>query len=281
MDCTIGPMPDPFSLAAEAAVALARASGVDKHDTAVVLGSGWGRSADAIGTGVDIALAELPGFPPPSAIGHGSTVRSVDVAGTRVLVFLGRLHLYEGHEPAVVAHAVRTAAASGCATVILTNGAGGLRPEWPVGQPVLISDHLNMTGRSPLTGPNPPEPYRSRFVDLTDLYSRRLRELARGADPDLPEGVYLGLHGPHFETPAEIRMAATLGADLVGMSTVLEAIAARHVGMEVLGISLVTNPAAGISDVPIEVADVMAAGEAAADRIGELLHRILELLPRQ
>ena len=154
---------------------------------------------------------------------------------------------------------------------MLTNGAGSLQRDWPIGQPVLISDHINLTGRSPLTGPNPPAPFGSRFVDLTDLYSARLRAVARTVDPELPDGVYVGFHGPHFETPAEIRMAGVVGADLVGMSTVLEAIAARHVGLEVLGISLATNLAAGISPVPLDASDVIAAGDAAAGRLGVLL----------
>jgi purine-nucleoside phosphorylase len=222
-----------------------------------------------------VPFGDLPGFPLPTSGGHGSSLRSLDVAGHHVLVFLGRVHLYEGHDPSVVAHPARVAAAVGCRTIVLTNGAGSLRREWPIGQPVLISDHVNLTGRSPLTGPLPPAPFASRFVDLTDLYSARLRALARTVDPDLPDGVYVGFHGPHFETPAEIRMAGTIGGDLVGMSTVLEAIAARHVGMEVLGISLATNLAAGISDVPIDGADVLAAGDAAAERIGRLLLAIL------
>ena len=223
-------------------------------------------------------VAELPGFPAPSALGHGAEIRSIDVAGLRVLVFLGRIHLYEGHDPAVVAHGVRVAAAAGCHTVVLTNGAGSLQRDWPIGQPVLISDHINLTGRSPLTGPNPPAPFGSRFVDLTDLYCARLRAVARTVDPGLPEGVYMGFHGPHFETPAEIRMAGIVGADLVGMSTVLEAIAARHVGLDVLGISLATNLAAGISPVPLDASDVIAAGDAAAGRLGVLLRGILEAL---
>ncbi|MGI9051352.1 MAG: purine-nucleoside phosphorylase [Ilumatobacteraceae bacterium] len=273
-------MPDPFVLATDAASELARRTGADGHDIAVVLGSGWRRCADAAGlVGAEVELADLPGFPVPTAVGHGRTLRSVDVDGRRVLVFLGRLHLYEGHDANVVAHGVRIAAAAGCRTVVLTNGAGSLREDWPIGQPVLISDHLNLTGGSPLTGLHPVPPLRSRFVDLTDLYSAALRDVAREVDPTLPEGVYLGLHGPHFETPAEIRMAATLGADLVGMSTVIEAIAARHIGLQILGLSLATNLAAGISDVPIDGADVTAAGDAAAARVGPLLRAILEQLP--
>jgi purine-nucleoside phosphorylase len=271
--------PEPFALAAHAAAQLAQRTGVARHDVAVVLGSGWGRAADRLGSAEGIPLPELAGFPLPTAGGHRGELRSLAVGDRAVLAFLGRVHLYEGHSAAVVGHGVRVAAAAGCRVVVLTNGAGSLRREWAVGQPVLISDHLNLTGRSPLTGPHPPAPQRSRFVDLTDLYSARLRDVARGVDPDLPEGVYLGLPGPHFETPAEIRMAATLGADLVGMSTVLEAIAARHAGLEVLGLSLATNLAAGLSPVPLDGADVLAAGDAAAGRLGDLLVGVLRALP--
>jgi len=179
-----------------------------------------------------------------------------------------------------VVHGVRTAVAAGCRVIVLTNAAGGIRAGYRPGQPVLISDHLNLTGRSPLTGPPPPDGYPSRFTDLTDLYSRRLRALARGADPALAEGVYAALPGPHYETPAEIRMLRALGADLVGMSTALEAIAARHLGAEVLAISLVTNLAAGVAPpggVPQELdhAEVTATGQAAAARMGALLAGIL------
>ncbi len=271
---------DPFALAATAASDLAARTGVERHDVAVVLGSGWARSADELGPGTAVTVAELPGFPPPSAVGHGGEVRSVDVGGVATLVFLGRVHLYEGHPPSVVAHGARVAAAAGCSTIVLTNGAGSLNRDWPVGQPVLISDHINLTGASPMTGVHPPAGFRSRFVDLTDLYGARLRGIAREIDPDLPEGVYMGFHGPHFETPAEIRMAGIVGADLVGMSTVLEAIAARHVGLEILAISLVTNLAAGISPVPLDAADVLAAGDAAAGRVGALLRGIVGRLGR-
>jgi purine-nucleoside phosphorylase len=270
---------DPFALAEQAAEELRRRTDVHRHDVAVVLGSGWKRGADTAGlTGTEVVLADLPGFPEPTAVGHGRTLRSVDIGGGRVLLYLGRLHLYEGHDANVVAHGVRTAAAAGCRTVVITNGAGSLRQDWPIGQPVLIADHVNLTAHSPLSGLDPQPPLAPRFVDLTDLYSASLRALAREVDPSLPEGVYLGLHGPHFETPAEVRMAATLGADLVGMSTVIEAIAARHVGMGILGLSLATNLAAGISDVPLHGDDVTAAGDAAADRVGPLLRAILERL---
>jgi purine-nucleoside phosphorylase len=190
-------------------------------------------------------------------------------------VFLGRTHLYEGHPAATVVHGVRTAVAAGCRVVVLTNAAGGIRAGYRVGQPVLIRDHLNLTGRSPLTGPPPPPGYPPRFTDLTAAYSPRLRALARAADPNLAEGVYAALPGPHYETPAEIAMLRTLGADLVGMSTVLEAIAARHLGAEVLAFSLVTNLAAGLTDHGLDHAEVVAAGAEAAERMGALLASIL------
>ena len=166
-----------------------------------------------------------------------------------------------------VVHAVRTAAAACCRAVVLTNGCGGLRPEWAPGTPVLISDHLNLTATSPVEGAN--------FVDLTDLYSARLRGICHEVDASLDEGVYVQFPGPHYETPAEVTMAGIIGGDLVGMSTTLEAIAAREAGMEVLGISLVTNLAAGISDAPLDHAEVLEAGRAAAERMGGLLAKIV------
>ena len=199
-----------------------------------------------------IPMAELPGFTPPTAAGHGGQVISLTVGHNQVLVLLGRIHAYEGHDLRHVVHPVRTAAAAGVRTVVLTNAAGGLRSDFTVGQPVLISDHLNLTARSPLVG--------AEFVDLVDAYSPRLRVLARDIDPALTEGVYAGLPGPHYETPAEIRMLRTLGADLVGMSTVHETIAARAAGAEVLALSLVTNLAAGMTGEPLSHGEVLAAG---------------------
>jgi purine-nucleoside phosphorylase len=257
------PVPDP----ATAAAALARATGVASHDVAVVLGSGWRPAAEVLGTGTEVAMADLPGFVPPQVQGHRGVVRSLEIDGRRVLVLLGRTHLYEGHGIAPVVHGVRVAAAAGCRAVVLTNAAGGIREDMHVGQPVLISDHLNLLGRSPLVGP--------RFTDLTDLYSARLRALAREIDPSLAEGVYAGLPGPHFETPAEIRMLRGLGADLVGMSTVLEAIAARAEGVEVFGLSLVTNLAAGMTGEPLDHEEVLAAGRASAARMGALLRDLV------
>jgi len=261
----------PGAPAQEAARALAAATGADRHDVAVVLGSGWVPAADELGRpDAELAVTELPGFLPPAVAGHAGRLRSVTVAGKRVLVLLGRTHLYEGRGVGAVVHGVRVAAAAGCRTVVLTNAAGGLRAGMAVGRPVLICDHLNLTARSPLVGP--------RFVDLTDLYSARLRGLARQADPSLEEGVYAALPGPHYETPAEIRMLRTLGADLVGMSTALEAIAARAEGAEVLAVSLVTNLAAGITGEPLDHVEVLAAGKAAATRMGGLLAAVIGFL---
>jgi purine-nucleoside phosphorylase len=259
---------DPEAAARTAADALRRATSTDNHEIAIVLGSGWRPAADVIGEArAEVAIADLPGFAPPSVAGHGGSVRSVEVNGRRVLIMLGRTHGYEGHGVAKVVHGVRTAIASGARVVVLTNAAGGLRDGMQVGDPVLISDHLNLTGRTPLRG--------AHFLDLTDLYSPRLRKLARQIDPSLTEGVYAGLGGPQFETPAEIRMLRTLGADLVGMSTVLEAIAARAGEAEVVGLSLVTNLAAGITGEPLDHAEVLAAGQAAATRMGALLRELV------
>jgi purine-nucleoside phosphorylase len=241
-------------------------------EVAIVMGSGWAPAADAFGAPeATVRIADLPGFTPPTAIGHGGEIRAVRVGQRRVLLFLGRTHLYEGRGVEAVVHGVRTAAAAGVRTVVLTNAAGGLAPDHRIGQPVVISDHLNLTARSPLVG--------ATFVDLTDLYSRRLRELARELDPGLVEGVYAALPGPHYETPAEIRMLRTVGADLVGMSTALEAIAAKAAGLEVFGMSMVTNAAAGVTGEPLDAQEVIDAGRASAGRLGEFLVRFVERLP--
>lgn len=260
---------NPRALADEAAKALLERTGEDSHDVAVVLGSGWRPAADEIGEpSAEVPMADLPGFVAPTVAGHGGTIRSLRVGDRRVLILLGRTHYYEGLGVAATVHGVRTVAAAGCRTVVLTNAAGCLREGIPVGSPVLISDHLNLTATSPLVG--------AQFVDLTDLYSSRLRDLAREIDPSLVEGVYAGLPGPHFETPAEIRMLRTMGADLVGMSTVLEAIAARAAGVEVFGLSLVTNLAAGVTDEPLNHEEVLEAGRAAAGQMGGLLRSLVE-----
>lgn len=272
---------DPWALVAEAAAAIVDRTGVERHDVLVVLGSGWTPAADRFGeVTAEIPVAELPGFPAVGVAGHSGLLRSVQAeGGRRILALLGRVHAYEGHDLAVVVHGVRSAVRAGCATVVLTNAAGGLRPGMRVGQPVLISDHLNLTGRSPLSGPSAPDALGlPRFADLTEAYSPRLRALAQAVDPTLEEGVYAGLPGPHYETPAEIRMLQTLGADLVGMSTVHEVIAARHVGAEVLGLSLVTNLAAGLGASNLDHADVLEAGRVAAEAMGNLLVEVVRTL---
>jgi len=260
--------PSPYSRAEDAAVRLAELTGVERHDVALVLGSGWLPAVDALGEATaEIDTTDLPGFSAAAVAGHSGKIRSVRAGDRQLLVFLSRTHYYEGKGVEAVVHGVRTAAAAGCRAIVLTNGCGGLKPHWTPGTPVLISDHLNLTGRSPIVG--------ARFVDLTDLYSSRLREMCRSVDPSLEEGVYVQFPGPHYETPAEVRMAGILGGHLVGMSTTLEAIAAREAGMEVLGISLVTNLAAGISDQPLDHAEVLEAGRAAASRMGDLLSRVV------
>jgi purine-nucleoside phosphorylase len=262
---------DPSALAAAAAERLATLTGVAKHDVAIVLGSGWTPAADALGEPTaEIEVTELPGFLAPAVSGHAGRIRSVSVAGQNVLVFLGRTHLYEGRGVEPVVHGVRVAAAAGAATIVLTNACGGLRPGMKVGDPVLIRDHINLTARSPLVGP--------RFVDLTDLYAKRLRAIVTEIDPSITDGVYAAFPGPHYETPAEISMVGKLGADLVGMSTALEAIAAHAEGCEVLGISLVTNLAAGLSGEPLNHLEVLEAGRAAAARMGALLVELIQRL---
>ncbi len=263
---------DPAELAREAAEYIAEHTGVPSHDLAVVLGSGWGDAAGLIGQVTAVVnAADVPGFSAPAVVGHTATLTSIRTpAGKNVLVLGARTHFYEGKGVRAVVHGVRTAAASGAKTLVLTNGCGGLNESWAPGTPVLISDHINLTAASPLEG--------ATFVDLTDLYSQRLRAVAREVDPSLAEGVYAQFTGPHYETPAEVQYAKRIGADLVGMSTALEAIAARAAGMEVFGISLVTNLAAGISPTPLSHAEVIEAGQAAGPRISRLLADILAKL---
>jgi purine-nucleoside phosphorylase len=273
------PTTDPFDVARSAAEHLARVTGVERHDVALVLGSGWGGAADLLGeTVAEVPSHEVPGFSAPAVVGHVGTIRSIRIAGSgeagaadrHALVLGSRTHLYEGRGVRRVVHGVRTAAAAGARTVVLTNGCGGLNPAWAPGTPVLIRDHLNLTATSPLEG--------ATFVDLTDLYAQRLRDVARTVDPTLDEGVYVQFRGPHYETPAEVAMAGRLGGDLVGMSTTIEAIAARHAGLEVLGLSLVTNLAAGISATPLSHAEVLDAGQAAGPRISALLAQVVARL---
>ncbi len=265
------PVTDTQALAQEAAGRLAELTGVERHDVALVLGSGWLPAVDALGEATaEIATTDLPGFHAAGVTGHSGKIRSVRAGDKQLLVFLSRTHFYEGKGVAAVVHPVRTAAAAGCRAIVLTNGCGGLKETWTPGTPVLISDHINLTATSPIEGAN--------FVDLTDLYSPRLRGLCKEVDPSLDEGVYVQFPGPHYETPAEVQMAKTIGGHLVGMSTTLEAIAARQAGMEILGISLVTNLAAGISDQPLDHSEVLEAGKAAASRMGDLLSRIVPLI---
>ncbi len=269
IDISINSETDQLNRAAhESASTITSLSGVDKHDIAIVLGSGWVPAAEKIGTQVaEFSVSEVPHFSKPAVAGHSGKIRSVDINGKKFLVFLGRTHFYEGRGVDAVTHIVRTSAATGCKTMILTNGCGGLNPEWSPGTPVLIRDQINFTGNSPLHG--------AHFVDLTDLYSSRLRAMCHEVDPNLPEGVYVQFPGPMYETPAEITMVRNMGGTLVGMSTALEAIVARSLGMEILGISLVTNLAAGMSGEPLNHEEVLQAGNDAAARMGDLLAKII------
>lgn len=268
-DSTPGPLQDPAvdprAVALQAAAEIATATGVARHDIALTLGSGWAQAAELLGDTVcTLSATQIAGFAKPAVAGHIGTVRSVRMAdGRHALVIGARTHYYEGRGVRSVVHSVRVAAAAGARVMVLTNGAGGINPAWSPGTPVLIRDHINLTADSPLEG--------ATFIDLTDLYSTRLREIARQVDPSLDDGVYVQFRGPQYETPAEVRMARTIGGDIVGMSTALEAIAAREAGMEVLGVSLITNAAAGVSDSPLSHAEVIEAGRRAEARIGRLL----------
>jgi purine-nucleoside phosphorylase len=266
------PTANPFEVATQAAADIARLTGVENHDIALTLGSGWGKAADIIGeTVATIPATEVTGFSKPALEGHVGTLRSIRTPGGRnVLVIGARTHYYEAHGVRRVVHSVRTAAATGAKIMVLTNGAGGIRETWTPGQPVLISDHINLTADSPLEG--------ATFIDLTDLYSQRLRDIARTIDPTLDEGVYTQFRGPHYETPAEVQMAKHIGGHIVGMSTALEAIAAREAGMEILGFSLITNLAAGIQQTPLSHAEVIEAGREAEPVISALLARVVEAL---
>ncbi len=272
-------MTNPYELSQQAANELRARSGVDAYDIAIVLGSGWKEGADALGTVASaVPTADLAGFVAPTVAGHAGQILSLEVAGKQVALVSGRVHLYEGNTAHQVVHPVRTVVAAGARTVVLTNACGGIDPTIGAGSIVMIRDHINLTATSPMEGAAPPDGYGARFVDLTDLYSQRLRGLAHAAVPELREGVYAGFRGPHYETPAEINMARTMGATLVGMSTVLEAIAARHLGAEVLGLSLVSNLAAGVSTTPLNHLEVLEAGQLAARSLGDLLGRLVKVL---
>ncbi|MDR0432386.1 MAG: purine-nucleoside phosphorylase [Bifidobacteriaceae bacterium] len=262
----------PQGLAAQAAEALTRLTGVDRYEIAIVLGSGWSAAAEQLGTvGAVVDASEIPGFTQADVPGHRGQLLAVKLAGSGAdaLVIAARNHYYSQRDAAAVALPIRMAAKAGAHCVLLTNGSGAVRP-WPPGTVAIIEDHINLTAASPLVG--------SQFVDLTDLYSQRLRRVIAGLFPDLPCAVYAQFPGPQYETPAEIRAAATLGADLVGMSTALEAIAARAAGMEVAALSLVTNPAAGTSAGGISHAEVLEAGAREGNRLARLLAEVVPAL---
>jgi purine-nucleoside phosphorylase len=256
----------PFDDAHEAAARIAEVTGQSSYDALLVLGSGWAPAVADWGAPLArLRTADVPHFRAPVAEGHRGELLAFDLDGISVLVQSGRTHLYEGHGPRPVVHGVRTAAALGVRVVVLTNANGSLRPGWPLGTPVLITDHLNLTGVSPVEG--------ARFVDLTDAWSTRLHGIARDLDPSLVEGVYAQLTGPHYNTAAEAEWLRRVGADLVGMSTVPEAIAARECGMEVAGLSTVTAiEGSGAATDPTEV---VAAAERTAGRTGPLLAALL------
>jgi purine-nucleoside phosphorylase len=268
-----------YALAEQAAMRLNIISGVPSHDVAVVLGTGLADAASTLSsTSSRHQLGELPGFPTSVVAHQRSEVWSVEVGGRHVLVFLGRLHLYEGYSPADVVHPIRTAVAAGCRTVVITNASGALRAGLAPGDLVLISDHLNLTGASPLVAYPSSSGLPSPFVDLVDAWSPRLRLLALEVDGSLTEGVYAQVPGPHFETPSEIRMLQLLGADLVGMSSAVEAIAARQLGAEVLGLSVVTNLAAGMATSPMLPSSIIGEAESQAHRVGRIIREVVTAL---
>lgn len=263
---------EPGALAALAAETIAARTSVSHVDVAIVLGSGWSAAADTLGDNItSVALSELPGFSAPIVAGHGGEFRLATLpSGKTAAILTGRTHYYEGKGVEPVVHGVRTCAALGAKTLVLTNGCGGVNPAWGPGTPVLIRDHINLTGTTPLRG--------ATFIDMSYAYSPELRAAAKRVDPSLPEGVYCQFAGPQYETPAEVRMAAAIGGDLVGMSTALECIAARAEGMQVLGISLVTNLAAGVSDEPLSHHEVIEAGRVAQPKLARLLQGLVHEL---
>jgi purine-nucleoside phosphorylase len=262
----------------QTAFAIAERSGRGGHKAAVVLGSGLGDYAASLPKAVEIPYAELPHFPVPKIEGHGGSLISAEIDGRGILVFSGRVHTYEGWDLNDVVFGVRAAAVAGCHTVLLTNAAGGVGPTLEPGDLVAIRDHLNLTGRNPLYGPND-DRLGPRFPDMTDVYDPAVRHLIEDVAGEIGmpynEGVYAWFLGPSYETPAEVQMARTLGADLVGMSTVPEAIALRHMGVRVGAISLVSNLAAGISAQPLSHEEVKETGAAAREKFSALLNALL------
>ena len=250
----------------------------------IVLGSGLGGLADDLDDATAIPFAELPGWPAASAPGHAGRLLLGTLDGVPVAMLQGRLHAYEGHPPGLVVQPVLLMGRLGARTVVLTNAAGGLDPSFGAGTLMVIADHINMTGLTPLLGPNA-DGMGPRFPDQTDTWTPPLRErlhaCGRAEGVGLAEGVYLGLLGPAYETPAEVRMMRGWGADAVGMSTVLEAIAARWAGLDLAGVSLVTNPGAGYSGEPLSHAEVLAAGREAGPRLARVIRRFVRELPTQ
>ena len=269
-DC---PMEAAADRAERCARELGRRLGIDHPDVLVLLGSGLSGTAEALGAGEDaVPLDTLPFFPPYTAGGHRAHAWSVGHNGLRILVLGGRCHLYEGLTPAEVVHPLRTGIATGCRSVILTAAAGGIRADLETGSVMVVEDHINLTGRSPLIGPD--------FVDMAGAYDPRLRGLALATPGPAASvlaaqpGVYAQLPGPQFETPAEIRMLRTAGVDVVGMSMALETIAARQAGVDVLGLALVTNPAAADSST-INIADIADAGAAAVPAVAAIVRHVV------
>lgn len=260
---------------------IADATGRSSHAGAIVLGSGLSGYAGSLPRSHEIPYGEIPGFPTPKVEGHSGSLFSVELGGSPLLVLAGRVHAYEGWDLSDVVFAVRTAVASGCTKIALTNAAGGVGEGLAPGDLVLITDHINFTARNPLAGPND-DRLGPRFPDMSAVYSPALRrlahEVAAEVDVALAEGVYAWFLGPSYETPAEVQMAKRFGADLVGMSTVPEALAARHMGAEVLGVSLVTNLAAGISPTPLSHDEVTATAASARERFTRLLDALLPRL---
>jgi purine-nucleoside phosphorylase len=270
------PIDQPARLAALEAAVRARSSLVP--EVGLVLGSGLGGLADALTDTVAIPFADLPGWPAATAPGHAGRLLLGRLAGKPVILLQGRFHIYEGNVPGLVVQPVLLFKRLGARVVVLTNAAGGLNRAWGPGTLMVIGDHINLTGRNPLIGRNADE-IGARFPDLTEAWSRRLRERLHAAGAAegvaLEEGIYVGLTGPNYETPAEVRMFAGLGGDAVGLSTVLECIAARWAGLEVCGVSLVTNAGAGYSGQPLTHAEVLEAGAEAGPRLARVISRFV------
>jgi purine-nucleoside phosphorylase len=272
-----------YDQVAEAAAFLQSRLGSLTPRIGIVLGSGLGAVANAVSEAVTVPYAEIPHFPQSTVVGHSGRIVAGLLAEVPVLVMQGRVHYYEGYTPLQVTFPMRVLGALGLRAVILTNAAGGIKEGYRVGQLVALADHINLMGINPLVGPNEPrfgfQPGSgSRFFDMTEAYSVRLRQIAQEAASadgfDLAEGVYLAVSGPSFETPAEIRAFRVLGATMVGMSTVPETIVARHMGIEVLAISCITNLAAGLSPNPLSHEEVFEAGKQVEQRLARLCQRI-------